>query len=260
MLLRETGFTFNGVHSRTDMGLIYGEKDGHPAIAEIERNEYDIAGADGTLLLPGERRKPMTFEGTLYPAAEPATQAEAQALIRRVEAWLTAGRCPLIFDYEPEVFYLAELTGMVKWSLKNWFGGELGVKFTAQPWAYAVAPTIVTKETQSNETTVTLTLNTGHPAPLSVEIENTGTATITELDIGSSVQLRELSVGVGSVIAVRFETPVGVTIDGVSAMPKVIRFEPVTAGNGENVIPFRFGMGSSGAYGVRIRAGARGRW
>ncbi|MGX8705376.1 MAG: hypothetical protein ACSW8J_02255, partial [bacterium] len=108
LLLRETGFTFGGVHSRDDMGLIYAEKDGHIAIPEIRRNSYQIAGMSGTLLLPGEAWQTFTLEGTLYPAEEPRTQAEAQALLRDVSAWLTSGRERLIFDYEPSVYYLAE--------------------------------------------------------------------------------------------------------------------------------------------------------
>ena len=40
MLLRESGFSFDGRHSRRDMGLLYVEKEGHIAIPEIKRNSY----------------------------------------------------------------------------------------------------------------------------------------------------------------------------------------------------------------------------
>ena len=86
MLLSETGFTFGGVHSRRDMGLIYIEKDGHIAIPEIRRNSYQIAGMSGTVLTDGEAWQPFGLEGTLVPAEEPATQAQAQALLRDVTA------------------------------------------------------------------------------------------------------------------------------------------------------------------------------
>jgi len=114
--LKESGFTFGNKHSRRDMGLIYAEKDGHIAIPEIKRNSYSIAGMSGTLLLAGEAWQPFTLEGTLYPAIEPESQADAQDLLRSISAWLTNGRQRLIFDYEPNVYYMAELSAASKWT------------------------------------------------------------------------------------------------------------------------------------------------
>ena len=265
MLLRETGFSFNGIHSRNDMGLIYAEKDGHAVIPKISRNEYRIAGMSGTVLLPGETWDTLTFEGTLYPAEERATQAEAQAMLRNVAAWLTAGRAPLIFDYEPDKFYLAQLSDRTRWSLKNWFGGELGVKFDAQPYAYAVTETYGQKTAASNASqTVHLDLSTGLMAPVRLETENTGEATITRVRMGTSVDLNGLELLTGDKIVIDFEPPMGAVIVRAdttveNALPYAAAFEPVYAVNGSNSVSVRVTHGSGTKRAVH-QVYARGRW
>lgn len=139
MKLNESGFTFNGRHCRRDMGCWWIEKDGHQISPEVQRNEYEIAGVSGSILMDGATRKGLTFSGTLVMAQEPETQTEAQEKLRALMAWLDCGRQRLIMDYEPGRYYLAQVDKSTTWSLKNWFGGELSVTFTAQPFAYAVA-------------------------------------------------------------------------------------------------------------------------
>ena len=267
MLLRETGFTFDGIHSRTDMGLIYAEKDGHVFIPKIERNEYEIAGQSGSVLMDGETFGTITFEGTLYPAVERPTQAQAQQLLRGVAAWLTAGRKRLIFDYEPGVYYLAQLSDKSKWSLKNWFGGEIPVKFEAQPFAYAVDETSVTAEKTTAGLTMQLKLVTGRPAPLRILIENTGTATIDRVRIKSQTtgpDFRDLALAPGQALRIDFETPIGAVIEEegqepVNALPKAARFPILTAQNGTNNLPIWLTHGD-GDKGETVTVSARARW
>lgn len=269
MLLRETGFSFNGKHSRNDYGLIYAEKEGHNIIPGIERNEYQIAGISGTILLPGETRKPLVFDGTLYPAQERATQAEAQQLLRQVAAWLTAGRCPLIFDYEPGLFYMAELTDASKWSLKNWFGGELPITFTAQPFAYSVNAATATATTSTGSASLALNVSTGEPAPLVMTIKNTGAATITgaQISIGNEtpIILAGMTLAAGRTLTIDMETPIGATIDSGSnaaptnALPYASAFTPVLLPDGHTTLAVALTYGS-GTKGAQITAMARGRY
>lgn len=265
MLLRETGFTFNGLHSRDDMGLQYVEKDGHPIIPRISRNEYEIAGASGTVLMPGESWQPMTFEGTLYPLQERATQAAAQQLLRTVAAWLTAGRCKLIFDYEPGKYYLAELSDQSKWSLKNWFGGELPVKFEAQPFAYAVTETSAMATATGNAVTVMVNLSTGQPAPLKLAVRNTGSAPITGITVGLSggntaaVTLAGMNLVNGQTLTINGEPPIGAAIGTTNALPYAAAFAPVNLQNGINNVYVQLTWGS-GTKGAQVTASARGRW
>lgn len=260
MLYKETGFTLGGLHSRDDMGLIYVEKEGHIVIPEIKRNEYSIAGVSGQVLFPGETWQPFFLEGTLYPAREPKTQAEAQRLIRRVTAWLTAGRVPLIFDYEPEVFYLVELSAATKWSLRNWFGGELQVRWTAQPYAYAVTPDTATAETTGNSCRVTLRVRTRHPAPLNLIIDNIGQAAITRVDVGSSVSLRGLDMWAGRVMTITMEPPIGVEIGGESALSHAAAFDPILLDAGDHTVTVNLTYDGNGDTQAQVTASVRGRW
>ena len=263
MLLRETGFSFNGQHSREDFGLIYAEREGHNIIPGIVRNEYQIAGISGTILLPGETRGTMIFDGTLYPAREAATQAEAQQLLRKVAAWLTAGRCRLIFDYEPDVYYLAELTDASKWSLRNWFGGELPITFTAQPYAYSTHMAAITKTTTGSSVTLPLAVDTGQPAPLLLTIKNTGKAPITGAEISAGgetlVALSGMALAAGQTLTIDMEPPIGAQIGDSNALPYASVFSPVLLGNGMNTLGVALTYGS-GTKGAQITAKARGRY
>ena len=258
MLLSETGFTFGGVHSRDDMGLIYAEKDGHIAIPEIRRNIYQIAGMSGTVLMPGEAWQTFFLEGTLYPAEEPRTQAEAQQLLRAITAWLTAGRQRLIFDYEPSVYYLAEISTAAKWSLRNWFGGELPIRFTVQPFAYNVEENTNTVEITGSSATVQLSVETGQPAPLKLTVENTGTAAITRVTV-QGITLKNMSLANGQTLVIDCEPPMGAVIGSQSAMQYASSFAPVQLDNGVNRIPVTLSFGS-GTTRANVTASARGRW
>jgi len=287
VLLRETGFSFGGVHSRDDMGLIYVEKEGHIAIPEIKRNSYTIAGMSGTLLLSGEAWQPFTLEGSLFPAEEPATQAEAQALLRNILSWLTAGRQRLIFDYEPEVYYMAELMGSSKWTLRNWFGGELQIRFLAQPFAYSVnasTETVVAgggpasvanthavglrKAAAANrieapagiedELTIKLDVETDHPTGLELTVTNTGEAAITSVGV-EGIQVGGLELRTGQRLVIDTNPPASVLIDGENAMANVTDFAPIWLYNGVNLLAVRLAYdGSDGT--AQVTASARGRW
>ena len=258
VLLRETGFSFNGRHSRNDMGLLYAEKEGHTIIPKIKRNSYEIAGVSGTVLMNGETWETIPFEGTLYPAEERASQAEAQALLRNVAAWLTAGRCRLIFDYEPERFYLAELSAASKWSLKNWFGGELPIKFEAQPFAYNLTETSATSNTTGTAVTVTVNLQTGQPAPLKLQVKNTGSAPITGVQVGG-VTLAGMNLTNGQTLTINMEPPIGAQIGSTNALPYATAFAPISLNSGANNVYVQLTYGS-GTKGARVTASARGRW
>ena len=258
MIVGSTGFSFGGVHSRDDMGLIYAEKDGHVMIPEIKRNAYSIAGMSGTVLMPGEAWQTFFLEGTLYPAEEPRTLADAQALLRDIVAWLTAGRQRLIFDYEPGVYYLAEISTASKYSLRNWFGGELPIRFTVQPFAYNVEENSSTVEISASSATVQLSVETGQRAPLKLTIENTGTAAITRVTI-QGITLKNMNLVHGQTLVIDCEPPMGATVGNESAMQYAAAFAPVMLDNGVNRLPVSLSYGGGTAR-ARITASARGRW
>lgn len=259
MLLRETGFSFGGTHTR-DLGLIYAEKDGHIMVPRIRRNTYEIAGHSGNVLLSGETWETFRFEGTLYPERERATQAEAQTLLRQLGVWLSSGRQRLIFDYEPDKYYLAEISDEVGWSLKNWFGGEIGIVFEAQPFAYNVEKDETTLEWTGQYPAPVVQLRTGAPAPLELSVLVTGTAPLTRLRVnGGVIDLNGMSVTQGKTLRISLEAPAGAEIDGENALPYADAFAPVYLVNGDNTVNLSLTYGS-GTKGVTITAGARGRY
>ena len=264
MLLRETGFTFRGKHSYRDMGLIYAEKEGHPNTPRIRWNTYEAAGTDGTLLFPGETRGTMTFDGTLYPAVERRTQAEAQQLLREVSAWLSGGRGQLIFDYEPDKYYLAELGKESRWSLKNWFGGEISLSFTAQPWARSVAVDGLIIDLDTGIASIIMEASTGAPCPVRIDITNTGEADITGVSVqDGAVELTGMELAPGQTLTIDGEPPVGATITAggtsASAMMYATAFRQVLVENGTNQIHLNLTFGS-GAKEAEAIIQYRGMW
>ena len=166
MNLNEINFSFGGLHCLRDFGAIYAEKNGHAISPAITRNEYEIAGTPGTILLPGDLPETLHFKGTLFFLDDPPTQAAAQERLRRIAAWLTSGRQPLIFDYEPLRYYMASVDNQIDWNYSSWIEGGLDIEFTAQPYAYAVKETTASTITAATSAQLTLTLDTGEVAPL----------------------------------------------------------------------------------------------
>ena len=78
MKLNEINFSFGGLHCLRDFGAIYAEKSGHIISPAISRNEYEIAGTPGSILMPGDLPETLPFSGTLYFLDDPPTQAAAQ--------------------------------------------------------------------------------------------------------------------------------------------------------------------------------------
>ena len=133
MNLNEINFSFGGLHCLRDFGCIYVENKGHAITPKIRRNEYDISGTPGTILMPGDLPETLEFDGTLFFVRDPPSQAAAQQQLRRIAAWLTNGRQRLIFDYEPLRYYMASVDDELNWGFSDWIDGGMDVTFTAQP-------------------------------------------------------------------------------------------------------------------------------
>lgn len=262
MRQNEMGFTFAGKHT-SDFGLVYVENKGHTLAPKAKRNEYTIAGKSGTVLMPGSTLDPIEFNGTLYLVAnEPETQREAQRLARNIMAWLGQGRQPLIFDYEPNLYYLAQVDKDVIWSLANWFGGEISITFTAQPYAYSVTPDTAAMQTAAASISIPLEVHTLHPAPLEVQITNTGEAAITRVQVaGGKVDLQDIGLQPGHSLTIGMEEPINAFFDdGMEALPHAKRFDLLLLGAGSQTIPVALGYEAGKSPGAQISVSVRGRW
>lgn len=261
MLIAESGFSFNGKHCR-DFGCMWNEDDGRVIVPETLRSEYEIAGRSGTVLLPGETRRCFNYSGVLTMMQEPASEQEAQTRLRTLAAWLSAGRCKLAMDYEPSHYYWAQLDGRQTWTAKDWFAGQLKVKFLCQPWAYAVEETTQAVAGVSSESTILgINLATGQPAPLRLTVTNTGSTAITGISIGDGVQLSGLHLAQGQSVTLDFEPPIGATFStGDNALPFASAFRAIKLRNGNNTLQMRLAWAGSSGRSASIVTAARGRW
>ncbi len=261
MLIAESGFSFNGKHCR-DFGCMWNEDDGRVIVPETLRSEYEIAGRSGTVLLPGETRRCFNYSGILTMMQEPASEQEAQTRLRALAAWLSAGRCKLVTDYEPSRYYWAQLDGRQTWTTKDWFAGQLKVKFLCQPWAYAVKETTQAITGLSSESiTLNAVLITGQPAPLRLTVANTGSTAITGVSVGDGVQLSGLHLAQGQSVTLDFEPPIGATLStGGNALPFASAFRAIKLQNGSNTLQVRLTWAGSSGRSASIVAAARGRW
>lgn len=260
----ESNFTFNGRHCMNDMGLLYVENSGGRVITHARRiNEYTVAGASGTIRFPGETFEKATLSGSLYPMESPKSEADAQALMRQVAAWLYGPRGRLIFDYEPDRYRIAEISGESKWSCREWLDGGLDVEFDVQPFAWALNPT---RETHTVTDTCAFALNMGdsQDAPLEAIIRNTGAAALTGISIsrGSREWLfAGMSVPQDGLVTITQEPPVGATITtgGIvtNALPYAMQFDTVTV-SGAADLAVALSFDGSGSADVTLQA--RGRW
>lgn len=263
-----SGFTFNGLHCEGDFDLLWAEdaSKGRTFTPAKTTNEYQIAGMSGTVRFPGETWGTMKRTGTLYPLIAPGSDAAAQLKMRDVCRWLLSGRGQLVFDYEPDKYYLAEFTAETKWTTKDWPDGGLQVSFVAQPFAYSRYQTVVEK-TVTGAAEIPFRLATGHPAPLEAVITNTGAAAINGvvLQAGGSAWrfTRELGLPKGAELRVSCEPPVSATvvIDGVEAngFPFAEAFEQIELEQ-DGTVSVRLTNKGGATCSATIKLMARGRW
>lgn len=165
---RESGFSFGGKRCE-EFGCLWMPDDEMQVAPEYERNEYELPGVRGTLLVgEGEsydalKAETMEISGRLVFKDEPRTHMEAMRRLRAVRTWLS-GRKRLIWDAEPDVYYMAQIDEAMTYTYKNWFGGELEITWKIMPVAYSTAPLIYTGQiSYANVTTYEAWLPAGTP-------------------------------------------------------------------------------------------------
>lgn len=257
MLLRETGFTFNGQHSRT-MGWQYAEKNGHPLTGSVTQNEYSIAGRSESIVFPGETRGALMFAGSLYPLSEPADQTQAQQMLRSLQEWLDVGQQRLIFDYEPNVYYDAALYDGAEWSLANWFGGELAITFRAQPYATAIVGRAAQDLLGKGSSTMTLMVSGAQYTPTLIELAViNGKLTGASLCNGA-VALSGLELTSGDKLTIDSSVPASITGPDGPLFASCTSFAPILASPGANTYPIT--LAGTSSLSVRATVTAHERW
>lgn len=269
MSLREINFSFDGKHCLRDFGCLYVAKKTRPVSPASSFQTYKVAGQSGTASFGDKRtHEVMRHTGTLYLMETTPTQAAAQEIYRRIGAWLKVGRRPLIWDYEPDRYLLAEVPAGVTFDESGWIDGGLAIEFQCQPFAYSLRPDGVRGQlTGSGTLALSLPLYTGEPAPVCCELENTGTAPIHSVTVEVGDKTVALSKGMqllaGQTLTIDMEPPIGAAIttaDGATnALPYAERFDYLVAsGPVTGTVAVTFGSGDDQAANVRLFA--RGRW
>ncbi len=263
MNLNEINFSFGGQHCLRDFGCIYVEKGGHPIAPPVTPNAYEIAGMSGTVRLPGEVYGQLPFEGTLYFLSDPPSQSAAQERLRAISRWLLNGRQRLVFDYEPDRYYLAEVVDGTDWGFSGWIEGGLEVGFFAQPYAYSVTESTASLTTTVTDNALNLSVSTGVPAPLKLVIQNTGAAAITGVTVtvdGKAAAFFGMNVAAGDSLTIDMEPPVGAIFSGGgSALPHATQFDSIELSAGKHTLGVTLAFGA-GTKSAKVTASARGRW
>ncbi|MCR4622111.1 MAG: hypothetical protein K5663_08525 [Clostridiales bacterium] len=258
----DLGFTFNGRHTYRDFGLIF-IPDTPLTEAQTERSEYQLSGVENSVVFSGGVRKPFRYSGNLYPAEDLQGVSRAGELFRRVKAWLKSGRGELILDYDPGVYYLAQVDTEMTYSDKNWFLGGISVSFTCQPGALDRALCVTRASMEAASADFTFILRGEKPADLTVNITNTASTAFTGASVtldGKSWIISGQGVGRGSTLTVRSEAPADAyrtssVGEVVSFLPRVIKAERLSAQPGANTVTVT--ITSSGSVSADVEISAR---
>lgn len=181
-------------------------------------------------------------------------------MIRRISAWLSCGQQRLVYDYEPDKYYLAKITGGSSWSLEHWFGGEIPVTFELQPMAYNIQETTATATGTKASLDIPFAINTGVDAPLRISITNTGKAiTFLTVYVNDEQVFTVSSLAAGKTIRIENDVPCGVYLndDLAAGMALTTLFKPGLVHDGENRVTIAC---TSTGPGITATVSARGRF
>ena len=130
------GFIFDGTHS-DEYKLIVKTK--RQILPDIDDKYIDIPGRDGAYLVSG-KAKDRLFH--LRCQLEFESLEALRALVRNIAAWLyTDTKSELVFDDEPDITYIAKLSGAIEYETAKAYG-EFDIVFRAEPFGLSAQESI----------------------------------------------------------------------------------------------------------------------
>lgn len=263
----DNGFTFDGRHSLTDMGVIAIKDKSRTIAAKGDVISYAIGGQQGSLAYGDQRTlQEYTQIVRLYANRMLGSETAATELWRELVGWLCVGRRKLIWDSDPDVYQLAEVTEVTGDS-GGWLEEGLRVTLKCQPVRRSVRPDVTQMTIADAEMHQTsLTACTQLPAPVDLDITVTGETALTACSViidGRLLALEGLTVHCGEHLLITMELPSGVEIlhaDGSrdSAMRCCTSFERLeVSGRTVMAVQLTFEGGSGSA---QVAATVRGAW
>ncbi len=240
----DNGFWFDSRHSLDDMGVIAIRDKKRTVSAPGEVRSYAVGGMQGDLAFGDSMElKPYTQVVRLYADVPLDTDTAATAKWRELVAWLGVGRCPLVWDCEPDKQIMAEVVDYTG-DPSGWVDEGLKVTLKCQPLMRSVTPmrTTISIDYMPPDS-VTLPIDTMLPAPLDISIKVLGACTLDALIIrvgDSIVRATGLGVGTGETLRIRMEYPCGAEIirqDGSveMALKYFTSFQRLEAVNGDQL-------------------------
>ena len=232
----ERGFTLNSQHSSI-LGVIMATK-GVPVLTGSNDVYLQVPGRDGSYLIPRE-----LADGAIVIECGIKT-ANAIALMtvkRQIAAWVfSRGKVQLIFDDEPDKFYLVKYVGEIGLSKMTAPGmGQFKLVFRCEPYAYSLTP-----KTQ-NFIADAITITNAGTAPFypKFTVIFTSPATEYKLLLGSNYVhlIRNFTIGDTLVID---HTLCKITVNNLNAISSLdlgSRFFPLPVG-GSQVTPSPLGV------------------
>ncbi len=186
------GFSFNGKHTREMNILVTGLK--IPLVSNMKDTYESVPGRDGNILFPGwldDKRMECTL-------GVRCARSERIAKLREVARWLyTKERKQLIFDDSPDVYYMAKVSGQV--DVEHLQGISLvKVAFQAEPFAYSVNKTSVSKQITASDKQITLVNNGTYDVFPVIKVSNANTNSLSltlgndKLNISNALQTSDI--------------------------------------------------------------------
>jgi predicted phage tail component-like protein len=179
------GLTFNGKHSFIDMGLVMFSKN-RPIFPEPKIITEDIPGMDGdydySSINPDGRVKYKSMTDEIEFSFAEKNMVNVRAKAHLIAAWLACGEAQLIYDDDPNVYYLAMVVN--KLDLENQIARlrKFTMQFKRRPFAYAITEIIITQVV--NAATDIIVANPGTYNKPKIHIS--GTCTTLSVTIGST--------------------------------------------------------------------------
>lgn len=173
------GVKFNGKHSN-DFGAYMKSVD-RMLLPALRKRELVIPDKSGTYEFEGDtyENKVITVRFTLLETSLNALRLKA----RQMAAWLsTSAKKQLIFDDEPDKYYMAKVYGSIS-PEEIVDTGSISVEFECEPFAYAINETTTAQSISSNNTDIYVQSDGTIDTPTIIEMKNNGSNTITELTL-----------------------------------------------------------------------------
>ena len=180
-MITTRGFTFNGHHSSEFN--VYMKPDSRVLIPELRKSAITVPGRSGSYYQNDGAYNARTESVTCWYTRKPGLTIPEQS--RQIAAWLSE-EGTLIFDNEPDKYYIATFSGAPSLSQHQSYG-EFSLTFTySPPFAFSEQRSLETVITQQN-TDVVIPVSGTAQTPCRIVIYNGGTSTIENITIEHSM-------------------------------------------------------------------------